>query len=57
MVLEDAHLDSRYKSIDRTRLLAFKAGDRWSNKVRRRLPWYNPMEVDVLAEPERDGAD
>jgi hypothetical protein len=50
MVLGDPHFDSRFQSIDRARLLAFKAGERWSDKVKRRLPGYKPTEVDILAD-------
>jgi hypothetical protein len=54
VVLSDPYLEARLQKIDRARLLAFKAGERWSDKLRRRSPFYKPSEMDILAsEPPR----
>jgi hypothetical protein len=48
MVLEDPHIEARIRNIDRARLLAFAAGERWADKVKRRRG-YEPTEVDILS--------
>jgi hypothetical protein len=50
LVLNDRFLDSRLRKLDRARLLAFKAGERWSDKIKRRLPSYRPSELDILTD-------
>jgi len=54
MVLGDPYIDSRVQSIDRARLLAFAAGERWSDKLKRRWTGYKPSEVDILAAEAKD---
>jgi hypothetical protein len=49
MLLDDQFHEARVDSINRARVLAFKAGERWSDKAKRRLPGYQPTVVDILA--------
>lgn len=50
LVLNDSHANAREDSIDRGRVLAFAAGERWSDKLRRRLPFYKAPIEDILSE-------
>jgi hypothetical protein len=50
LVLDDPNYQRRVATIEQARLIAFKAGDRWSDKLRRLLAGYKAPEVDISGE-------